>query len=379
MRPYYLTGFFAIIFIFTLFIAQSFFSGESSNMDNDVDNSIFYVGIDVAYADVNQIKELIDQVCNYSNFFLLGSTGISHDAAKLNELCSYLYEKKMYFVVYDEDYWALGLLSDIEERYGEYFLGLEFEDEIGGGQLDKYKWRPVNEADSYSDAATKFVNGINPYLTGAFLPFNVSPDDFSLFTADYALYWFDYLAGYDVILAEFGWNYSRQLNVALCRGAATVQDKDWGAIVAWTYNDPPYLGTGEELFDDLVLAYKNGAKYVVVFDSDEDYTQTTLTEEHLNAMERFWQYTKNNPRGELSSNNRVAYVLPKDFAYGFRGPNDKIWGLWEADSFAETISGDLGVLLEEYGSELDVIYDDNLELDVMYKKYIFWNQTVVVP
>jgi len=29
------------------------------------------------------------------------------------------------------------------------------------------------------------------------------------FTSDYALYWFDYLAGYDVLFAQFGWNFAR--------------------------------------------------------------------------------------------------------------------------------------------------------------------------
>ena len=99
------------------------------------------------------------------------------------------------------------------------------------------------------------------------------------------------MAGYDTVFAEFGWNHSRQLNVALNRGAATVQNKDWGAIIAWTYNSPPYIGSGQELYDDLVFAYDNGAKYVLVFDSNENYTETILAEEHFDALERFWQYT----------------------------------------------------------------------------------------
>jgi len=39
------------------------------------------------------------------------------------------------------------------------------------------------------------------------------------------------------------------------------------------------------------------------------------------------------------------------FVCGFRGPDDKIWGLLEADLFAEIILEESGVLLEEYGSE----------------------------
>ena len=61
------------------------------------------------------------------------------------------------------------------------------------------------------------------------------------YTSDYALYWFDYKAGYDTVFTEFGWNNSRQMDIALCRGAATVKGKDWGAIITWTYDQPPYF------------------------------------------------------------------------------------------------------------------------------------------
>ena len=30
-----------------------------------------------------------------------------------------------------------------------------------------------------------------------------------VFTSDYALYWFDYLAGFDGVFVELGWNHSR--------------------------------------------------------------------------------------------------------------------------------------------------------------------------
>ena len=114
-----------------------------------------------------------------------------------------------------------------------------------------YRW-VTDAANNITDAADQFVYHLHWWLhvkefRGVVFPY--APSDFQLFTADYALYWFDYLAGYDVVLAEFGWNYSRQINVALNRGAATIQNKDWGVIVTWTYNNPPYIGSGEELYD----------------------------------------------------------------------------------------------------------------------------------
>ena len=102
------------------------------------------------------------------------------------------------------------------------------------------------------------------------------PTEYQLFTSDYALYWYDYEAGYNTVFAEFTMNYSRSLNIALCRGAATVQNKDWGVMITWTYTQPPYMENGTELYNDMVLAYENGAKYIIVFDSNENYTQNVL-------------------------------------------------------------------------------------------------------
>jgi hypothetical protein len=202
--------------------------------------------------------------------------------------------------------------------------------------------------------------------------------NFPLFTSDYALYWFDYKGGYEVVFAEFGWNYSRHLNVALSRGAATVQNKDWGVMITWTYTEPPYIESGDELYDDMILAYENGAKYIVIFDTNKDFTHGILKEEHLEALKQFWQYTQNNPRNNTAINDRVAYVLPKGYGYGFRGPNDKIWGLWEADNFSFEISTRLGCLLEQYRTKMDIIYDDGLNSSNTntYDKLIFWNGTI---
>ena len=87
------------------------------------------------------------------------------------------------------------------------------------------------------------------------------------FTSDYGLYWFDYKAGYDAILAEVGGNNgSRQLQISLCRGAATAQGKDWGIMVTTETDNGQVMESGPELYDDLVLGYNSGAKYAIVFD-----------------------------------------------------------------------------------------------------------------
>ncbi len=369
-----------LVFIIPLLLASLFLKyGDLSNEDNSEDSIGLFFGIDVAYAEVEAIKEIIDEVSSYTNLFLIGSTGISHNTTKLNEVCQYLYERDFYFIVYDDTFRYLDSLNEVNNTWGDKFLGLQYEDEMGGSQLDLYKYRIVYEAENYSDAATQFVDGTNRYLNFQFFPGNPKPSDFHLFTVDYALYWFDYKAGYDVVLAEFGWNYSRQLNVALCRGAATIQNKEWGVMIAWTYSHPPYIESGTELYQDLIYAYENGAKYILVFDSNKEYTRGILTEEHFKALEQFWAYAQANPRRSNPSSERVAYVLPKDYAYGFRGPNDKIWGLWEADALSFVISENLGKILEQNGAKIDIIYDDGLKLDSTYSKYIFWNGTIHIP
>ena len=352
-------------------------------MENKFDE--FHFGVDVAYADVDQIKNLVDQISDYTDFFVIDSTGISHNQSKLNQTISYLIGQGLNYSVFTGNAGRLPLTNESVSPRQESFLGIYYDDDFGGKQLDLDSHNMVRFTENYSDAANQFLDWIKFRINAEFYITNfdlvndsmsfIVPSDFRLFTSDYALYWFDYKAGIDVVLSHFGWNYSRQINIAQNRGAATVMNKDWGVIVTWTYTEPPYLGSGEELFDDLVLAYDNGAKYIVLFDSDEDYSHTVLTAEHLDALECFWQYTKDNPRSSNLLYGRVAFVLPEDYGYGFRGPDYKIWGLWESDELVSGISEALGFLLDEYGSKLDIIYDEGLVLDNTYKEVYFleWN------
>jgi hypothetical protein len=349
-----------------------------------------FVGIDVAYGNMTEIKALIDKVSSFTNLFVVGCTGItnvfernvstgrliSENFTKLNETCQYVYDKGLNFMVFRDttlrnSTWA----ETAKKTWGDRFLGYYAFDELGGYQLDHHEYRLVLNAKNYSDAATSFVNMTQWYLNRFARFRNVT--QFNLYTSDYGLYWFDYEAGYDAVFAQFGWNYSRQLNIAQCRGAANMHGKDWGAIITWTYTNPPYLESGEDLYKDLVLAYENGAKYIILFDSNEGWTQSVLKQEHLDALKQFWDYAKTHPRTSLKLEDRVAYVLPKDYGYGFRGPNDKIWGFWEADSLTSKVCYDLSNLFAQYDQRLDIIYDGGLTANNTcgYSRLIFWNGT----
>jgi len=370
---------FLIAFIVSLLIFSLLFQNVllANYPSNDYPPSVF-VGVDVAYEDLAAIRNLIDEVSSCTNLFVIGCTGITYNNTKLDEICQYVYDKGLSFIVYRDIAPRTEWLENAKIRWRDHFLGFYIFDEVGGRQLDLYEdWVTVLDADNCTDAGSQFIDEMKEALTYIKRHYTNSTD-YPLFISDYALYWFDYRAGYDVVFAQLGWNYSRQLNVALCRGAATVQNKNWGVIITWTYNNPPYIESGEELYNDMILAYNNGAKYVLVFDSNDDYSQGILKEEHLDALKKFWNYASHNPPTSDASNDRVAYVLPKDYAYGFRGPNDKIWGIWQADAFTNELCTNLGNLMKQYSTNLDIIYDDKTEPynTSAYNKFIFWNGTI---
>lgn len=339
-----------------------------------------FIGIDAAYDSPEEIKTLVDAASPYTNFFVIGSTGITFNTTKLDDLCQYIYDKGLSFIIFTDSHDVAQpsnqYIASAKARWGDRFMGLYVYDEVGGKQLDMWQVRPVHEADNYSDARNQFVAHLS-YLARNYTGF----DNVKVYSSDYALYWFDYAAGYDAIFAEFGWNYSRQLNIALVRGAATAQNKEWGAVITWTYDESPYIESREQLYDDLVLAYQNGAKYILIFDTNANFTHGILGEEHMQALKQFSEYAHKNPRTESPASERVSFVLPEDFAYGFRGPEDKIWGLWEANStsLSYDLSVKLGDLLTQYGSRLDIIYDDpTFPVNTnVYSRTIFWNGTVV--
>jgi hypothetical protein len=344
----------------------------------------FFVGVDVAYDNITATKELADAIRPYSNLIIIGCEyGIGfRNTTRLNELfdlCQYLVDKGYYFMLYKNIQPGPEIVQ-LARQFGDRFLGFYAYDEMGGRQLDQAIVY-FNESENHVAAADFFVNRLNDWLfnsTGLSFtrPFS-DPSEFPLFTSDYALYWYDYKAGYDTVFAQLGWNYSRQLNIALSRGAATVHGKDWGTIVCWKYTQPPYAESAQELYEDMVMSYDNGAKYITVFDSDLNYTHSILTQEHLDAMKRFWEYTQSNPREE---NNRAAYVLPEGYGYGFRGPKDKIWGLWEADMTSFMLSISVNIMLQRYGSSVDIIYEDALKPGETYgySDFVLWNNPAAV-
>jgi hypothetical protein len=142
-----------------------------------------------------------------------------------------------------------------------------------------------NPLNCCSGAAQSFVNRGRSTLEW------IDNQSITLFTSDYALYWWDYLSGYDLVLAELGWNNTVAQEIGLVRGAASLQDKSWGTIITWTHTQSPYLASGDEVFDQMRLSYECGADYVVVFNYAKDLNGPygTLLEEHFRALDLFWR------------------------------------------------------------------------------------------
>jgi hypothetical protein len=167
----------------------------------------------------------------------------------------------------------------------------------------------------------------------------------------------------------------------LCRGAANAKGKEWGAIITWNIQEPPYLGSGPEILQEMKMAYESGAKYVIVFNYAEDEKTGRpigiLLDEHYEAMEEFWMYIHRYPAHHGRVEAQAAFVLPKDYGWGMRHPEDNIWGLWPADETAPIIWDKLNELLKNYGLRLDVVYEDAaVDYQSKYSSVYYWNSTL---
>jgi hypothetical protein len=452
----------------------------------------FHVGVTYCGNSVEEAKQLIDKIKNYTNLFVLQSGPLQDNQSATIEICDYAVNNGLDIIVYygSKD-WKHNIVSNFlnatENRWGNHFLGLYYGDEPGGNMLDDCqlslrdgigkasgvdqdgnRFRTVNwDQITFTASGTitvedtaVYVAGVNdtmqphPYrimtnyypnqtiivtqyppadtviyqqdgtvtlqkldgsTTGVtdrgnisqFEPYQQLWDSRPLqtydetasmfekvnkeavnwlhnqsssvkaFTSDYGLYWFDYLGGYDVVLAEFGWNHTEAQHMGLVRGAAALQGKSWGAMLTWKFDHPPYMASGGELYDQMTLAYDNGAEYVVVFNySPNDEGVGVLQDEHFEELERFWnEHVSPNDEKAKAVKAEAVLVLPADYGWGMRNSEDTIWGLWQADQKAPQVWNALQQALEVYGEKLDIVYEDPAFPVSGYQKVLFWNQT----
>ena len=398
-----------VFFLVAILISAFMINSITLNIAQGTETATsLYFGVDVAFESLDETLSIVDEVSSYTNLFVIGCYGpvirsnigrSIYNETRLNYISRYVFDKGLSFIVYsdDPDFPSIEWLDNATANFGDKFLGIYYYDEAGGKQLDQAGYPAFYYAENFNDAANRYVNTVNWWLRSG--PYSIGRNlgnrtDIKLFTSDYGLYWFDYQAGYDTVFAEYGWNtgwedYSRQLNVALVRGAATALKKDWGIMITWAYQQPPYMEPGPKLYEEMISAYQNGAKYIIVFDSNKGWTENVLQRDQFDAMKQFWQYTQTNPRNTMPLSDRSVYVLPEDYGEAFRNPDDSIWGLWRADfnvaegsqNFTTNIRMSIATLLQMFGPELDIIYpqaDQTVE-SIGYENVLYWNDTGLIP
>jgi hypothetical protein len=473
---------FALLVIILIFVPTTIFVVHYSLLGEDKETKPFYVGVTYCGNSTEEAKLLIDRVKSYTNLFVLQSGPLQEHPDEINEIGDYAVSSGMYFMVYFgvDKWWFLGnWLETYADRWGDWFLGVYYGDELGGKMIDheadlwdsatNSSWLkshdsrgahiqgkidenttityhpngiielsitetsslPYNNVDLSDPSFPNFTHTlINYYPNGTIITrifdnvdfYGKIVEDYNVtytydellnmrpfqtygevaegfieglhqrllrgpkkettipaFIADYALYWFDYKAGYDVVLASFGWNHTIEQDIALVRGAAELQNKTWGAIITWKYNNSPYLDSGEAIFDQMRTAYEAGAEYVVIFNYAEDMEGPygTLQDEHFDALELFWNEVVHSSAVKQGSIEAEAVlVLPEDYGWGMRDLGDKIWGLWGPDDESQKIWELSCSLLDQYGLGLDMVYDDpEFPVAGKYPQIYCWNHT----
>jgi len=368
-----------------------------------------YFGVSFCGNTTAEAKLLIDRTKDYTNLFVLQSGPISKNITAINIICEYAVDAGLDFIVFfgwfDTDYpWQIPWLDFAKERWGDSFLGVYLFDEPGGMQTDgnwTYAFHHVKEVDPefYQTIEEYIQENINQTVTRdyeaakkAYVKYVLTQRrvnelinrSITSFTSDYALYWFDYLAGYDTIFVELGWNHNTQKHIALCRGAATVQQKDWGTIIVWnelnqTSKNTGDYKTGPEMLEDMHISYEAEANYIIIFNYPTDPPGNPygiLTDEHFEAMQQFWSYMQQHPEDYGKTEAQAALVLPENYAWGIRKPDDKIWGYWGPDDLSPQIWELCHDLLDQYGLALDIVYDDpDFPIADIYQEIYYWNYT----
>jgi hypothetical protein len=96
MKPKYLVALLVSLLIVPIFL----YYGFRVNAPAKQESLDLFMGIDVAYENLTEIKTLIDEISSYTNLFVIGCTGITHKATRLNETCQYAYDKGLSFIIY---------------------------------------------------------------------------------------------------------------------------------------------------------------------------------------------------------------------------------------------------------------------------------------
>ncbi len=401
MNKAYAAVFSVILILIIALSAGVYFLAPQTTPSKDKPD--FYLGVSFCGNTTAEAKLLIDRVKPYTNLLVVQSGPVSINETALNEIIDYAVSSGLdvivYFGFFNPQYaWQLPWLDQAKQQWGNHFLGVYLNDEPGGylvdlnwtGYFNQIKIRNSSAYYLHTPAVDFALNGsLQPDYAQAAAHFNeeiqvslgvqeLKNRSIPAFTSDYALYWWDYLGGYDVVLTEFGSNASLTQSVALDRGAARMQNKAWGAIITWTYTQPPYLASGSAIYEQMLDAYLAGAKYVVIFDYPQlpDNPYGVMTDEHFEALQKMWN-TAQAIKPDDSQSDDAVLVLPQNYGWGMRRQDDRIWGVWGPDDKSPAIWNISRYLLAKYDFRLDMVYDDpRFPINDLYEHVYYWNQTI---
>ncbi len=422
IRKYLIPTLLIVILAVSILAAYTWYYTSYSSENQTKANPNVYVGVAFGGNTTEEAKVLIDRVKSYTNLFILdsGRNAISENQSSVEEICDYAVSQGLSVIINlgvrdalrsnNSWFWQqpLNVTKQLwTQRWGSKFLGIYYNDEPGGTQLDgnwslwfrtygeEYLQHNSTTSNDLNQIYLKLLaymdNGTEPQNYNAeanLFVQNILKRDSGLdelnaagittYTSDYGLYWFDYQGGYNVLFTELGWNCSMAEQIAQIKGAARLQNKEWGAIITWTYDSPPYLDSGDQIYNQMLTSYEAGAKYIVVFDypyaSGNAYG--VMSDDQFIALQRFWNDITQQKLPNLSAPDAVL-VLPQNYGWGMRNPNDTIWGFWPTDGKTLQMAIATSKLLTQYGVNLDIVYYDPAFsiAKVGYKYVYYWNST----
>jgi hypothetical protein len=392
------------IIIILIIVSLAFLVPSVYDIGRTEEKADCFFGVSFCGNTTAEAKLLIDRVKDYTNLLVLQSGPVSWNETATNEVSNYAVEAGLNIIVYFGDlstraferikeekgedlFWRLSWISTAEEKWGDSFLGVYYYDESGGIWLDTMgNWLDYLESQNITSPFLDPTYDSVAELFNAFLPRDrgyqaLKNNSLSVFASDYALYWFDYKMGYDTIFAQVGWNHTQEQDISLVRGAANLQNKSWGTIVTWKYDHPPYIDTAENIANQMLVSYEAGAEYIVLFNYPtypENNAYGVMTDAHFEALEKFWKDTIKNPTVIHGSKRaEAALVLPKNYGWGMRNPQDTIWAFWGPDENSEQIWKISRQLLAQYGTRLDIVFHDpDFPVTGKYVEIYYWNQTI---
>ncbi len=223
------------------------------NLNNPDHKSDFHVGVSFGGNTTAEAKLLIDRVKNFTNLFVVQSGPVSVNETSLNEIVDYAVASRLdvivYFGYFNPTYpWQIPWLDYAKQTWNNHFLGIYLNDEPGGQTIDvnwtgyftQLKIRDTSIYLQHTPGIDLELNGslpidnnqaeyhfLNALETGLGLN-ELKTRQINSFTSDYALYWFDYLGGYDTVFAEFGSNQSIIQTIDLGKRCRTNAEQNLG-------------------------------------------------------------------------------------------------------------------------------------------------------